>query len=480
MAKFDKKELKKKSENISDWYTDVILKSELADYAPVKGCMVIRPYGYALWECIQGFMDRLIKEKGVKNAYFPLFIPESFLKKEKEHVEGFSPQMAVVTHAGGEELKEKLVVRPTSETVMYEMYKSWTQSWRDLPILINQWNNIVRWEKRTYLFLRTSEFLWQEGHCAHETHEQSLEYVKWALDMYEKTYNGLFALYGIKGIKSQSEKFPGAKDTYSFEMLMPDGKALQGCTSHDLGQNFAKAIDWTVQDKEGKKLFPWQNSWGFSSRSIGALVLTTGDDQGLNLPPKIAPLQVVIVGIFDSESRSGIEVYIEDISDMLKKKNLRVEVDLDTTASVGRRLNKWEMRGVPIRLEVGKKELEARKVTIFRRDNFEKCTVNLMELEARIVETLNEMQIVAFARHKKFTQDNTHKVDSYTEFKKIMDTSRGFLSAFWCEKADCEAGIKQETKATTRVRPFDAKKESGKCIRCSRQAQYRWIFAQAY
>ena len=328
---YEKKELKKKSENISDWYTDVILKAELADYAPVKGCMVVRPYGYAIWESIQKFMDPLYKEHGVKNAYFPLFIPEKFLNREKEHVEGFAPHVAVVTIAGGEELKERLVVRPTSETIMYEMYKQWAHSWRDLPILINQWNNVVRWEKRTYLFLRTSEFLWQEGHCAHATHKESLETVLWALSVYQKTYNELLAMYGITGIKSETEKFAGAAKTYSFESLMPDGKALQACTSHDLGQNFAKAFDWTVLDQKGEKLYPWQNSWGYSTRSIGGLILTHGDDHGLALPPSIAPIQTVIVPIIgnnaDDSTEKKIKESVQTIAADLSTKSIRVETD---------------------------------------------------------------------------------------------------------------------------------------------------------
>lgn len=473
-----KKFISKKSTNLSEWYTDIILKAELADYAPVKGCMVIRPYGYALWEKIQEFLDKIIKEYGVKNAYFPLFIPESLLKREKEHVEGFAPHMAVVTLAGGEELKEKLIVRPTSETIMYEMYKKWTHSWRDFPILINQWNNVVRWEKRTYLFLRTSEFLWQEGHCAHATHKESLETVLWALEAYQKTYNELMSIYGIAGVKSESEKFAGADKTFTFEILMPDGKALQGCTSHDLGQNFAKAFDWTVQDQYGNKLHPWQNSWGFSTRSIGGLIMVCGDDNGLILPPKISPTQVVIIPIFNDSNKSKVINYALKIKEALKV--FRVELDLIKDETVGFKFNKWELRGVPLRIEIGEKELKDNAITIVRRDIGEKCFVGLPEADAKTEKLLDLVQKELFERHKNFTEENTHSINSYKEFKEIMKTKRGFIKAMWCGNPDCEEKIKEETKASTRCLPLSVRKEVGKCIYCGKKAKYRWLFAQAY
>lgn len=493
---FDKKQLKKKSENLSEWYTDVILKAKLADYAPIKGCMVIRPYGYALWERIQHYMDPLIKKHGVENAYFPLFIPEKFLNREKEHVEGFAPHMAVVTIAGGEELKERLVVRPTSETIMYEMYKSWTQSYRDLPILINQWNNVVRWEKRTYLFLRTSEFLWQEGHCAHETHEESLETVRWALDMYIDTYQNLLALYGIAGTKSETEKFAGAKQTFTYEMLMPDGKALQGCTSHDLGQNFAKAFDWFVQDKNGQKLYPWQNSWGFSTRSIGGLIMTHSDDSGLILPPAIAPIQVVIVPIEShpveknaAESARSLFKYVKELEAALRKENIRVHIDAKTAVdeifdksidSPGKKYSKWEVQGVPLRFEIGDTEVDSQIVTVARRDTFDKVNIKREHIVREVLELLKDIQANLLVKHKKFTEDYTHVVNSYDEFKQIMSGERGFIRAFWCEDKACESQIKQETKASTRCLPLDAKEESGACIACGKSATHRWLFAQSY
>ncbi len=477
MPQFGKKGVVKKSVNISEWYNDVVLRAELADYAPVKGCMVIRPYGYALWESIQSFLDKLIKEKGVQNAYFPIFIPEKFLEKEKEHVEGFSPHLAVVTIAGGEKLKERLVVRPTSETVMYDMYKKWTQSWRDLPILINQWNNIVRWEKRTYLFLRTSEFLWQEGHCAHLTPEENMETVLWALRAYEKTYNDLLAMYGIPGVKSNSEKFAGGDKTYSFEMLMPDGKALQSCTSHDLGQNFAKAFDWTVLDKTGQKIYPWQNSWGFSTRSIGGLILAHGDDQGIVLPPNIAPIQAVIIPI---RLTADILNYCTKLKNDLENDGIRVKVDDRDTKTVGWKFNEWELKGVPLRIEIGEKEVESEELTIYRRDRNSEFRIQNSELKLEIKNLLEEIQKTLFEKMKKFTLENTHSVDSYDEFKKIMETTRGFIKAMWCEDPDCEKKIKEETKATTRVLPLDSKEENGICIYCNKPAKNRWLFAQAY
>jgi prolyl-tRNA synthetase len=471
-----KSQLKDFNKDLSEWFTDVVLKAELADYAPVKGCMVIRPYGYALWEGIQSFLDKLIKEKGVQNAYFPLFIPMHYLQKEKEHIAGFSPQLAIVTIGGGEKLSENLAVRPTSETIMYDMYKKWTNSWRDLPILINQWCNIVRWEKRTYLFLRTSEFLWQEGHCAHLTHEESMNMVLWALDAYEKTYNDLLAMYGIKGVKSDSEKFAGAGRTYSFECLMPNGKALQSATSHDLGQNFSKSFDWTVQDKNKEKIFPWQNSWGLSTRAIGGLIMAHGDQNGLVFPPNIAPIQVVIVPI---PNHKLAPIKSQELKDQLKNK-FRVQLDQVDDETTGFKFNKWELKGVPLRIEVGDRDLASSSVIIHRRDTGEKITVALADLEVKIRDLLSDVQNNLFTKHKKFTEEHTFTVSSYDEFKKIMTTTRGFIKAHWCEDSDCENEIKKDTKATTRCLPLDSKEEKGKCIRCGKDSHHRWLFALSY
>jgi len=471
-----KKFIKLKSEDLSEWYNDLVVKAELADYSPVKGCMVIRPYGYAIWERIQGFMDRFIKEKGVQNAYFPLFIPESFLKKEKEHVEGFAPELAVVTMGGGQELTEKLIVRPTSETIMYEMYKKWTQSWRDLPLMMNQWCNVVRWEQRTYLFLRTTEFLWQEGHCAHTTKSENQEMVLWALNLYKKTYNDLLAIYGITGVKSDSEKFAGAGKTYSIEALMPNGKALQAGTSHDLGQNFAKSFDWSVQDQNGKQIYPYQNSWGLSTRSIGGLIMVHGDDNGLVFPPQIAPIQIVIIPI------PGHKKAIETSNSIFEKlkDEYRLKLDNIEGQTAGFKFNKWEMKGVPIRLEIGDKEADSGSVVVVRRDTLAKQAIKISELKKFIDQLLIDIQNNLLEKHKKFTQDNTFLVDSYDEFKKIMSTTRGFISAHWCESSDCELKIKEETKATSRCLPDGQKEENGVCIYCGKPSKHRWLFAQSY
>jgi prolyl-tRNA synthetase len=471
-----KKFIKLKSEDLSEWYNDVVVKAELADYSPVKGCMVIRPYGFSIWENIQSFMDPLIKQKGVQNAYFPIFIPESFLKKEKEHVEGFAPELAVVTHGGGQELTEKLIVRPTSETIMYEMYKKWTQSWRDLPVMMNQWCNVVRWEQRTYLFLRTSEFLWQEGHCAHTTEAENHNMVKWALDLYQKTYNDLLSIYGIAGVKSDSEKFAGAGKTYTIEALMPNGKSLQAATSHDLAQNFSKSFDWSVQDQKGQKLYPYQNSWGLSTRAIGSLIMVHGDDNGLVFPPQVAPTQIVIIPI---PGHSQAAKLAKSIFDQLKL-NYRCLLDDKEDETAGFKFNQWEMKGVPLRIEIGDKEAETGSVTLVRRDNLKKQTILLSDLDKNISQILTNIQTTLLEKHQKFTQENTHIVNSYDEFKNVMSTTRGFVLAHWCENSQCETKIKQETKATTRCLPNGQPEESGVCIYCGKPSTHRWLFAQSY
>ena len=460
---------------LSEWYNDVILKAELADYAPVKGCMVIRPYGYALWEGIQNYMNTLIKEHGVQNAYFPLFIPMHFLNKEKEHVEGFAPELAIVTHGGGEKLPEELAVRPTSETIMYEMYSKWVKSWRDLPLLINQWCNVVRWEKRTYMFLRTSEFLWQEGHCAHLTHQESLDTVIWAMNLYQQTYHQLLGLYGVAGYKSNTEKFAGAGKSLTFEMLMPNGKSLQSCTSHDLGQNFSKSFNWTVQDQNGQNVYPWQNSWGLSTRSIGGLIMAHGDDNGLKLPPNIAPIQVVIVPIPGHQDALELAKTIKDSLSLF-----RVKLDTSDTETAGFKFNKWELKGVPLRIEIGSRDVASSSVVIYRRDTGEKMTVAVAEVANTIQTLLANIQSNLYESHKKFTLDHTFLVDTYDQFKEIMNTSRGFLSAHWCEDADCEAQIKADTKATTRCLPLDAKEEQGTCVHCGKPSSHRWLFGLSY
>lgn len=478
---FDKKELKKRSENLADWYTDVILKAQLADYAPVKGTMVIRPYGYSIWEKVQEIMNGFMKAEGIENAYFPMFIPYSLLEKEKEHVKGFSPELAIVTIGGGEKLKDPLVVRPTSETIMYEMYKKWVQSWRDLPILINQWNNVIRWEKRTYLFMRTLEFLWHEGHTAHETEKEAVELIHKTLAWYKAIYEEYYAIPVSIGRKSNSEKFAGAKDTYTVELLMPDGKALQGATSHNLAQNFSVPFEIKFQNREGKEDHVWQTSWAITTRSIGALVLTHGDDSGLILPPKIAPIQVVIMPIVKKDMDGKLLLaYCAEMKEALDNGGVRSKFDTRDEPSVGRRFNEWEVKGVPLRFEVGAKELSDRAVTIARRDTGEKITVSREEMLTTTEKLLKEMQSSLFANAKNFLADNTRDAKNYEEFKQIMETTRGFIRAFWCEDAACETKIKEETKATTRCVPLEVKEEAGECVYCKSHAKHRWIFAQAY
>lgn len=482
----DKKEITKKSENISDWYNDVILKAQLADYGPVKGTMIIRPYGYAIWENVQKVLDTMFKEYGVQNAYFPIFIPMSFLKREKEHVEGFSPELAVVTIGGGEELQEPIVVRPTSETIMYDTYAKWVQSWRDLPILINQWNNVVRWEKRTYLFLRTGEFLWQEGHTAHATEEEAIDMQTKALEWYRTTYTDYYAMPVITGRKSEKEKFAGAKTTFTVEALMPDGKALQACTSHNLGQNFSKAFNISFQNKEGKNDFVWQTSWGFSTRSLGGLFLTHGDDQGLVLPPKLAPIKVAIIPVFGKDDEkvlsfaTQIQATIKNASSAFSGRVVLMSEDWKT---MGWKQQEAELQGIPLRIIVGLKEVENDTVTLKTRiaiDGETQFATELMSVAEKTEYLLTTLQKQLYANAQKFLDEHTHVVNDYGEFKKIMETERGFLKALWCEDQECEVKIKEETKATTRCLPFDAPDEEGVCIYCNRPANHRWVFAQAY
>ena len=474
---FEKRQLPKKSENLSDWYNAVVQLAELADYGPAKGTMIFRPYGFGIWEQVQKYMDAEFKKHGVENAYFPLFIPESLFNKEKEHVKGFAPELAIVTIGGGEELKEKLAVRPTSEMIMYESYAKWIQSWRDLPMVINQWNNIVRWEKRTYLFLRTIEFLWQEGHGAHATHEESLKWVNWAMGVYQKTYREVFAMSGIVGRKSESEKFAGGDMTLTFETLMPEGKALQSCTSHDLGQNFSKVLDIKFQDKEGKSQFVWQNSWGFSTRSIGGLIMAHGLDHGLCLPPYIAPIQVVIIpATLDERVVSECQKLAASLKDV------RVKVDMRDGESFGVKINRWELKGVPVRVMIGKKEIGEGIVTVSM-VNQAPGTKNIFKTEGFVGGIQNLFKLIhedMLAEQDSFLQENTFYSNSYAGFKETMKTTRGFIYAFWCEDAVCETKIKEETKSSIRCLPQGAKAENGKCIYCGKDAKYQWLFAQAY
>ena len=474
---FTKRDLPKKSENLSEWYTRVILLSELADYGPAKGTMIYRPYGFAIWELIQKDMDARIKARGVENAYFPLFIPESLLAKEAAHVKGFSPELAVVTIGGGKELEEKLAIRPTSETIMYEAYARWVHSWRDLPMQINQWNNVVRWEKRTYLFLRTTEFLWQEGHTAHGTHEEAWETVRWAMGMYKDVYNELFALPGHIGRKSEAEKFAGADVTLTYESLMPEGKALQSSTAHDLGQNFSKTFGITFLDKEGASQYAWQTSWGLSTRSIGGLIMAHGDDNGLRLPPRLAPVQVIILPV---RMEDQVLNFCHEIKKVLVNSGVRAVVDGGENDTFGSKINKWELKGVPLRFEIGTKEVEAKTVTAVRRDTREKSSLSAGDLSSSVLEILENIQKDMHKEQEEFLRLNTREVSTYDDFKNTLAEHRGFISAFWCERAECEEKIKEETKATTRCLPIDSMEESGRCIYCGETAKHKWLFGQAY
>ena len=472
-------EITPRSQDFSRWYLDVVRRAELADYSPVKGCMVIRPYGYAMWELLQQALDSRIKATGHVNAYFPLFIPNSLLTKEAQHVEGFAPQVAYVTHGGGEELEEKLVVRPTSEAIIGTMYANWVQSWRDLPILINQWANVVRWEKKTYPFLRTTEFLWQEGHTAHETADEAETETRMILDMYAEVCESVLAMPVVKGQKTESEKFAGALRTYSIEALMGDGRALQAGTSHNLGQNFAKAFDITFQARDKSVQHVWGTSWGVTTRLIGGMIMVHGDDSGLVLPPAVAPYQVVVVPIGRDNWREAVLPHALEIKKELAAAGVRVHVD-ERDERPGWKFAEWELRGVPLRLEIGPKDIEKSQVLIARRDTREKNGVPMEGLAAKVKGMLSEVQAAMLAKARAFRDQHTTRVGSYEEFKKIMDGRPGFVIAPWCGSAECEARIKAETQATIRNIPFDVPTPAGGCIRCDNPASAEVWFAKSY
>ena len=473
------KEITPRSQDFSRWYLDIVRRAELADYSPVKGCMVIRPYGYAIWELLQQALDSRIKATGHVNAYFPLFIPNSLLMKEAEHVEGFAPQVAYVTHGGGEELEEKLVVRPTSEAIIGTMYANWVQSWRDLPILINQWANVVRWEKKTYPFLRTTEFLWQEGHTAHETEDEAEEETLKILDLYADVCEAELAMPVVKGRKSDSEKFAGALRTYSIEALMGDGRALQAGTSHNLGQNFAKAFEITFQGRDKSVQYVWGTSWGVTTRLIGGMIMVHGDDSGLVLPPNVAPYQVVIVPIGRENWRETVLPKAKAVQDQLRAAGIRVTLD-ERDERPGWKFAEWELRGVPLRLEIGPKDIEKQAVLVARRDTREKQSFAMDGLVPRIRQLLADIQQGLFERARRFRDDHTHRTSSYDEFKQIMEGRPGFVIAPWCGRAECEARIKAETQATIRNMPLGGRAPSGSCVRCDAPATVEAWFAKAY
>ncbi len=473
-------EIASRTEDFSRWYLDVVRRAELADYSPVKGCMVIRPYGYAIWEHIQRLLDARFKATGHVNAYFPLFIPESLLMKEKEHVEGFAPQVAWVTRGGDEELEEKLIIRPTSEVLVGTMYAKWIKSWRDLPQLINQWANVVRWEKVTRPFLRTTEFLWQEGHTAHETAEEAQAETLLILALYKEFAENELAMPVIDGIKSDSEKFAGASCTYSIEALMGDGRALQAGTSHNLGQNFAKAFEIQFQGRDKALQYAWTTSWGVSTRLIGGVIMTHGDDSGLVLPPNIAPYQVVIIPIPRGNWKETVLPKAEAIRDELVARGVRVKLDASEENSPGWKYAEWELRGVPLRLEIGPKDIEKAQVFSARRDTRAKAAIPLADLATRVPALLAEIQANLLARARKFQEEHTSEAATWAEFTAAMEGRPGFVIAAWCGTPECEAAIKTDTQATLRNIPMGSPRVEGTCVRCGAASHVRAWFAKAY
>jgi prolyl-tRNA synthetase len=489
------KEITSRAEDYSQWYNDIVLKAGLADYSAVRGCMVIKPYGFALWEKMQGTLDKMFKDTGHVNAYFPLFIPKSFLSREAAHVEGFAKECAVVTHyrlkkdPDGEgiivdpeaKLEEELIIRPTSETIIWNTYKTWIQSYRDLPILLNQWCNVVRWEMRTRLFLRTAEFLWQEGHTAHATKKEAVDETVQMLNIYADFVENYMAVPVIKGVKTPTERFAGAEDTYCIEALMQDGKALQAGTSHFLGQNFAKAFDVKFSDKDNNLDYVWATSWGISTRLIGALVMAHSDDDGLVLPPKIAPLQVVIVPIYKGDEQ--LRIITEKVNQIVKQlKDLCISVKYDNSdnARPGWKFAEYEMKGVPIRIAIGSRDLEKNVVEIARRDTKEKMSIEINGLAFYIKNLLDEIQLNIYSRSKQNLEAHITKANTWNEFVEILDEKTGFVSAHWDGTAETEEKIKELTKATIRCIPLNNKQENGKCILTGNPSTQRVLFARAY
>ena len=466
------------SEDFNQWYTDIIQEAELADYSPVKGTMVIRPYGYAIWENIQEYLDNRFKETGHKNAYFPLFIPKSFIEKEAEHVEGFSPELATVTHAGGKELEEPLIVRPTSETIINHMFSKWISSHRDLPLLINQWANVVRWEMRTRLFLRTSEFLWQEGHTAHATKEEANEEAIQMLNIYEEFVQNIAAVSVTKGLKSELEKFAGAEKTYSIEAMMLDKKALQAGTSHELGQNFSKAFEIEYSDENNKLQNPFQTSWGVSTRLIGMIIMAHGDDKGLKLPPNLAPIQVVIVPIIPSkDDKNKVMENVENIKTMLS--NYRLSIDDREEVTPGYKFNEWELKGVPIRIEIGPRDIENNKVILSRRDiDNSKEEVSIEKLKSTIDQLIIDIQNNMFDISKNHMEENTMHVDSKEDLIEALNNKEGFVTCYWSENKDDELEIKELTSATIRCYPIN-NEETKQSINDKKDGKFA-IFSKAY
>lgn len=473
-----------RSEDYSQWYLDIIAAADLADYSPVKGCMIIKPNGYAIWERVQEILNKKFKSYGVKNAYFPMLIPERLLKREEAHVEGFAPEVAVVTHAGGAKLDEPLIVRPTSETIMYEVYKDWIHSYRDLPLLINQWANVIRWEMKTKPFLRTTEFLWQEGHTVHKDLEEADVFAQKMIKTYEVFLRDYFAIPVIMGVKTESEKFAGALKTYTCEGMMQDGKALQMCTSHNLGDNFARAFDIKFLNEQNESVYGWQTSWGLTTRTIGGMVMTHSDDKGLVVPPKMASTHVVIVPIIPKpESREAIETKAIELGELLKKETFLdqdILVHVDTRdMRHGEKYFEWEKKGVPVRIEIGPKDIEKNSVVVVRRDTGEKEIVAMENLNAKVSEVLDLIQVNLYERAFVMRTENTVEVNSWDEFVSALE-DRKFILAHWDGTAETEKQIKDETGATIRCIPMDQKAEEGKCIKSGNASKTRVLFAKAH
>lgn len=478
-TKFEEKKITSRADDYNQWYLDVIEAADLAENAPVKGCMIIKPGGYAIWEKTQKILDEKFKATGVLNAYFPMLIPEKLLKREEKHIEGFAPEVAVVTHAGGKKLEEPLIVRPTSETIMYEVFSKWIRSHRDLPLLINQWANVIRWEMRTRLFLRTTEFLWQEGHTVHATEEEAQERTLLMLDIYKDFAENYMAIPVIAGKKSESEKFAGASSTYTIEAMMQDGKALQFSTSHNLGQNFAKVFDVTFLDESSTRQYGWQTSWGLSTRVIGGLIMSHSDDKGLVLPPKIAPIQVVIIPIVPKEwDKQLVDEESQTVYSNLTLVGVSTKLD-NRDMRPGEKFYEWEKKGIPLRIEIGPKDLANNTVVVVRRDTGEKKTISLPELNQSVINILESIQNNLFEQARNRLIENTVSVDTWEGFIKEIELGK-FVKAHWSGEAEVELKIKEETGATVRCVPLDQEKEDGICIKSGKPSVCRVIFAKSY
>ena len=471
------KEITNIEEDFAKWYTDIVLKAELADYTDTKGCIAIKPYGYAIWENIQKYADEKFKKAGVKNTYFPVLIPENLLAKEKDHIEGFAPEVAWVTIGGEEKLDERLCIRPTSETIISTLYSKWLNSWRDLPFVYNQWCNVIRWEKETRPFLRSREFLWQEGHTIHETAEEAKQRTLQMLDIYEEVIEELLAIPVLKGRKTEKEKFAGAEATYTVETLMHDGRAIQAGTSHYFGQNFSKPFNIKFQNREGKEEYAYQTSWGISTRLIGAVIMAHGDNRGLKLPPRVAPIQTVIVPV--AMQKEGVKEKAQEIYKKLSE-NYRMELDIRDNYTPGYKFNDWEMRGVPVRIEIGPRDIENNVCVAVRRDTGEKITINLNEVEGKLQEILDNIQQNMYEECKSIREKRTNIAYNMDEFVKYIDENQGYIKTMWCGNVECENKIKELTGAHSRCIPFEQEKLGNTCVCCGKEAKHMVVWGRQY